>query len=300
MIFAAIADWDDNNDYPVTFMCDQLGVSRSGYYAWRARTAAGPSPREVADDHLRTLIVAIHDHLRGNPGRRRVMAQLRAQGIRVGLQRLHRLMRGLKLVGRHPKAWKRTTIAGSDPVPAPDLIGRDFTAQEANTRWCGDITYIRTWDGWAYLATVIDLHSRKVIGYAIGTHMRTDLIVQALQMALIHRQPEPGVIFHADRGSQYTSRYFAEFCARNGVRRSLGRTGICFDNAVSESFFATCKKELIHTRPWPTVNDLKRATFDWIENYYNTIRRHSTLGYLTPREFELGYRHIDQIAELAA
>ncbi|WP_460624306.1 IS3 family transposase, partial [Kineococcus endophyticus] len=279
MIFAAIADWDEADEYPVTFMCQQLGVSRSGYYAWRARTAAGPSTRHIADEQLCAVIVAIFGALRGNPGRRRVLAQLRAQGVRVGFQRVHRLMQGLKLAGWHPKAWKRTTIGGSDPVPEPDLIGRDFTAQQANTRWCGDITYVKTWDGWAYLATVIDLHSRAVTGSAIDTHMRTDLVVAALQMALVHRRPAPGVIFHADRGAQYTSKQFAQFCDRNGVRRSLGRTGICYDNAVAESFFATYEKELIHTRPWPTVHDLRRATFDWIANYYNSIRRHSTLGY---------------------
>lgn len=278
-------------------MCTQLDVSRSGYYAWRGR---GLSAREVDDAALRQLIIAIHEKLRANPGRRRVLAQLRAQGVRVGLKRVHRLMSGLKMAGRHPKAWKRTTIRGADPVAAPDLIGRDFTAAEANTRWCGDVTYIKTWNGWVYLATVIDLHSRAVVGYAVDTHMRTDLIEAALLMAIKHRQPPAGVIFHSDRGCQYTSKQFDRFCARNGVRRSLGRTGICYDNAVSESFFATYKKELIHPRPWPSLDHVKRATFDWIENYYNTIRRHSTLGYLTPREFELGYRNIDQIAELAA
>lgn len=299
MIFAAIADWDDSpeNDYTVTFMCTELGVSRSGYYAWRSR---GPSNRAVADEALAALVVAIHEQLRGNPGRRRVQAQLRAQGVRVGLQRVHRLMRGLKLAGRHPKAWKRTTIGGADPVTAPDLIGRDFAAAAANTRWCGDVTYIKTWNGWVYLATVIDLHSRMVVGYAIDTHMRTDLIVRALAMAIKHRQPARGVIFHSDRGSQYTSKQFDGFCERNGIRRSLGRTGICYDNAVAESFFATYKKELIHTRPWPSLDHVKRSTFDWIENYYNSIRRHSTLGYLTPKEFELGYRRIEEIAELAA
>jgi transposase InsO family protein len=182
------------------------------------------------------------------------------------------------------------------PVPAPDLIGRDFTAQAANQRWCGDITYVKTWDGWAYLATVIDLHSRAVVGWAIADHMRTELVIAALDMALTHRAPAAGVIFHSDRGSQYTSRTFAEYCTTHGIRRSLGKTGICYDNAVSESFFATYKKELIHTRPWPTMKHLEKETFDWIETYCNTQRRHSTLECLTPREYELGYRNISQIA----
>jgi transposase InsO family protein len=139
-------------------------------------------------------------------------------------------------------------VAGDHPVNAPDLIGRDFTADTPNQKWCGDITYVRTWQGWTYLATVIDLHSRKVVGWALADHMRTDLVTAALDMALAHRKPD-NVIFHSDRGCQYTSTAFAEYYTRNNIRRSLGRTGICYDNAVSESFFATYKKELIHTRP---------------------------------------------------
>ena len=189
-----------------------------------------------------------------------------------------------------------TTIGGTDPVPAPDLIGRSFFAEAPNRKWCGDVTYVKTWDGWAYLATVIDLHSRRLIGWAIADHMRTELITEALDMAIADRRPPVGVIFHSDRGSQYTSREFAEYCKKNHVRRSLGRTGICYDNAVSESFFATYKKELIHTRPWPTVTDLMERTKDWIDNYYNVKRRHSYLEYLTPAEFELGFRHLNQLA----
>ncbi len=187
-------------------------------------------------------------------------------------------------------------MPGDQPVPAPDLLGRDFTAERPDSRWCGDITYIKTWQGWAYLATVIDLHSRAVVGWAIADHMRTDLVTDALNMALTHRRPAPGVIFHSDRGTQYTSSTFAAYCRNNNIRRPLGRTGSCYDNAVAESFFATYKKELIHTRPWPDPKHLKKATFDWIETYYNRQRRHSTLGYLTPHEYELGYRDLNQIA----
>ena len=293
MKFAAIADWADSNDFPVDFMCAQLGVSRSGYYAWRGRT---PSERTHADTELLTMIKEIYARLRGNPGVRRVHAELITVGRRLSRKRVWRLMQTAGLQGRHPRPWKRTTLAGDAPVPAPDLLGRDFTAARPNERWCGDITYIKTWDGWAYLATVIDLHSRAVVGWAVADHMRTDLVTDALDMAITQRRPTRGVIFHSDRGTQYTSGIFAAYCTRNGIRRSLGRTGICYDNAVSESFFATYKKELIHTRPWATLKQLKKATFDWIECYYNTQRRHSTLGYLTPQEYELGYRHITQIA----
>ena len=293
MIFAAVADWADSDSYPVTLMCDWLGVSRSGYYAWRA---AVPSRRSVDDAALITLMRELHRRARGNPGVRRLRADLAVAGHRLSHKRVWRLMKAAGLQGRHPKAWKRTTLPGDRPVPAPDLIGRAFTADAPDTRWCGDITYVKTWDGWAYVATVIDLHSRAIVGYAIDDHMRTTLVTDALDMAITNRRPAAGVIFHSDRGTQYTSGEFDSYCRRNGIRRSLGKTGICYDNAVSESTFATYKKELIHTRPWPDLKTLRTATIDWIENYFNTIRRHSTLAYLTPREYELGFREISQLA----
>lgn len=274
-------------------MCAWLDVSRSGYYAWRA---AGPSQRSEDDSALIAVMRKIYEGARGNPGVRRMRAGLAAVGHLISHKRVHRLMQAAGLQGRHPRAWKRTTIGGDRPVSAPDLIGRDFTAALPDTRWCGDVTYIKTWDGWAYLATVIDLYSRKVVGWAVAAHMRTGLVTAALDMAIAARQPAAGVIFHSDRGCQYTSSVFDEYCTENKVRRSLGRTGICYDNAVSESFFATYKKELIHTRPWPTLAELERKTSDWIGNYYNPVRRHSTLGYLTPREYELGYRQLSQLA----
>lgn len=248
-------------------MCRELGVSRSGYYAWRGRS---PSERDRADEGLLAVIKHVWQRLRGNPGVRRVHAELITLGHRVSPKRVWRLMHGAGLQGRHPQVGIRTTTAADAPVPAPDLIGRDFTAEAPNQRWCGDITYVKTWDGWAYLATVIDLHSRAIVGWAIADHMCTELVTAALDMALTHRQPPPGVIFHSDRGSQYTSENFAEYCAKNRIRRSLGRTGVCWDNSVAESFFATYKKELIHTRPWPAITHRKKATFDWIETYYNT------------------------------
>lgn len=293
MIFAAIADWADSETYTVAFMCRELGVSRAGYYRWRTAPA---SQRSSDDATLIVIMKDLHARARGNPGVRRLHAGLAAAGHRVSRKRVWRLMRACGLQGRHPKAWKRTTVQGERPVSAPDLIGRDFTAERPNERWCGDVTYVKTWDGWAYVATVIDLYSRAIVGYAVDDHMRTSLVTDALAMAVDRRRPPAGVIFHADRGSNYTSKEFNEFCRTNEIRRSLGRTGICYDNAVSESTFATYKKELIHTRPWPDLKTLKAATADWIENYFNTIRRHSTLGYLTPQEYELGFTHINQIA----
>jgi len=291
--YAAIADWALEKEYSVTFMCAELGVTRQGYYRWLAQ---GACQRERTDAALTEAIVAIHAELDGHPGVRRVWAELLARGVRVSPKRVWRLMRAAGLRGRHPRAWRKTTIAGQRPVDAPDLIGQDITAEVPNTRWCGDITYVRTVEGWVYTATVIDLHSRKVVGYAVANHLRTSLIVEALAAALLTRRPPAGVIFHSDRGCQYTSKEFADFCAINGVRRSMGRRATCYDNAVAESFFATYKKELIHTRPWHDLTDVRQHTFLWIEVYYNRRRRHSTLNYWTPLEYELGYRKLTDLA----
>jgi transposase InsO family protein len=291
--FAAIADWAESREYPVAFMCEHLGVSRSGYYAWRG---AGPCQRAQDDATLIVIMKELFARARGNPGVRRMRAELAAVGHRLSSKRVHRLMKAAGLRGRHPRAWKKTTIRGEKPVNAPDRIGRVFTAERPNEKWCGDITYVKTWEGWAYVATVIDLFSRAIVGYAVDDHMRTSLVTDALDMAIAHRKPAKAVIFHSDRGTQYTSQEFAKYCKKNNIRRSLGKTGICYDNAVSESTFATYKKELIHTRPWPDLKTLRKETADWIDNYFNTIRRHSTLDYLTPREYELGFRDISQLA----
>jgi transposase InsO family protein len=291
--YAAIADWAEEKEYTVTFMCAQLGVCRQGYYRWRAH---GPCQRERTDAELTEIIHKIHKELSGDPGVRRVWAELVVLGHRLSPKRVWRLMKAAGLQGRHPKAWKKTTTAGARAVDAPDLIGQDFTAEQPDTRWCGDITYIKTVDGWVYTATVIDLHSRKIVGYAVADHMRTSLIIEALTAALVTRKPPKGVIFHSDRGCQYTSKEFADFCTVNGVRRSMGRRATCYDNAVSESFFASYKKELIHTRAWNDLTDVKHHTFLWIEGYYNRRRRHSTLNYLTPHEYELGYRKLTDLA----
>jgi len=197
--YAAIADWAADKEYSITFMCDQLGVTRQGYYRW---LAAGPCQRERTDAELTVQIREIHRDLHGHPGVRRVWAELVVRGVRAARKRIWRLMRAAGLRGRHPRAWKRTTVAGQRPVDAPDLIGQDFTAEAPDTRWCGDITYVATVDGWVYTATVIDLHSRKVVGYAVADHLRTSLIVEALAAALVTRRPPGGVIFHSDRGCQ--------------------------------------------------------------------------------------------------
>jgi hypothetical protein len=223
--YAAIADWAAEGEYPVTFMCAQLGVARQGYYRWRA---AGPSERERTDAELTDTIREVHRELHGDPGVRRVWAELVVRGYRTARKRVWRLMRAAGLQGRHPRAWKQTTVAGLRPIDAPDLIGRDFTAEDPDTRWCGDITYIQTVDGWAYVATVIDLHSRTVVGYAVADHMRTSLIIEALAAALVTRRPPAGVIMHSDRGTQggfNRSSQHPDFGGVQGWRRTTGAGG---------------------------------------------------------------------------
>jgi len=197
--FAAIADWAERDGFPVKYMCEQLGVSVSGYYAWRGRPM---SERAEVDAKLTALIEGIFSDKDGNVGRRRMVAELAARGHRVSIKRVHRLMSAAGLRGRHPRPWRKTTIAGHNTVPAPDLIGRDFTAAGPNQRWVGDITYVKTLDGWAYVATVIDLYSRMVVGWSVADHMRTDLVIEALEMAIKQRRPKKHVIFHSDRGTQ--------------------------------------------------------------------------------------------------
>ncbi|MFC5096839.1 IS3 family transposase [Amycolatopsis plumensis] len=265
--------------------CALLEVSRAAYYAHRNPS---PSARDRADTVLTANIIRVHEESRGTYGAPRIHAELHAQGHRHSRKRIARLMRQAGLAGRAPKRWRTTTVADPAAPGRPDLITRDFTChpENINTRWCGDITYIPTGEGWLYLATVIDIASRKVVGWATADHLRTDLIDQALRTALAQRRPDPAVIFHSDRGCQYTSAQFARTAAQGGVRLSVGRTGQCWDNAVAESFFATIKTELLNRRPWPTKTQAHQAIFSYIEGWYNTRRRHSSLGYRSPTAYE--------------
>lgn len=281
--FIANQATQQDNPFPIDYMCRMLSVTRQGYYAWKKRT---PSQRDRDDSALRTKIKALFEFHKKRYGVRRIHAELRRGGVRVAYKRVQRLMVEMGLISVHPRPRKRTTIPAASPSQLPDLVGRAFTPVTPNALWYGDITYVRTWDGWGYIASVIDGYSRKVVGWAIADHMRTELVVDALRMALERRRPPCGVIFHADRGSQYTSKTFVEFCTEHGVRNSVGRTGICFDNAAAESFWATLKKEFVHLRPFDTVARLRREVFEYIEGYYNTKRLHSSLDYMTPVEYE--------------
>jgi transposase InsO family protein len=264
--------------------CELLKVSRAAYYAARE---GQPCDRDREDAELTARIRAEHKRSKGRYGAPRIHAELRRQGRRHSRKRVARLMRQAGLAGRAPRRWKRTTIPDPAATARADAIRRDFTTDAAriNQRWCGDITYLATWEGWLYLATVIDIASRRVVGFALADHLRTELVADALANAVAARDPEPGVIFHSDRGCQYTSAAFADLAGDSQVSLSVGRKGQCWDNAVAESFFASLKGELTDMQVWPTRAGACRAVVEYIA-WYNGTRLHSTLGYRSPADFE--------------
>jgi transposase InsO family protein len=265
--------------------CALLSVSRSAFYQWSEHR---PSARAQADERLRRHVRRIHYDSRGTYGAPRVHEQLRQEGVATARKRVARLMVEEGLQGRQRRPFKKTTIPDAETLSAADLLGRDFdpTHHPLNRVWCGDISYVRTWEGWAYLATVIDLASRRVVGFSIADHLRTSLVEDAMNMALTRRRPPPGLIFHSDRGSQYRSAGFRQLLARHQCRQSLSRPGQCWDNAVAESFFATLKTELVYRHAWQTRTALREAAFEYIEVYYNRLRIHSALGYRSPATYE--------------
>jgi putative transposase len=272
--------------YGVARLCRVLGVARSAFYAWQT----GPSVRAVTDQALTGRIRAIHADSRGTYGAPRVHAELRhGHGVRIGRKRVARLMQAAGLIGASRRRRRGLTKPDPAAAPAPDLLGRNFTATVPGTRLVGDITYLPTLEGWLYLGSVVDLATRKVIGYAMAEVQRAELVVDAISMAAARAALTDEAIFHSDRGSQYTAAAFRQTLADLGIRQSMGRVGSCFDNAVAESFFATLKTE-IGTRVWPTRAAARLAVFEFIEVFYNRQRRHSTIGYLTPHEAELRYR----------
>jgi putative transposase len=262
-------------------MCRVLGVTESGYHSWRVR----PASRHATEDReLLELIHGIYDESRATYGAPRVHAELAAQGVHVGRKRVARLMRQAGLVGASRRRWCTTTVSDGTP-PAEDLVDRDFTVEEPNQRWVADITYVPTWVGFLYLAVVLDAYSRRIVGWAMATHLRTELVVDALNMALGQRKPE-GVIHHSDHGTQYTSVAFGLRCLEAGVQPSMGTVGDAYDNAMAESFFATIECELLERRKFRNHAEARMAIFEFIEGWYNPRRRRSALGYLSPVEFE--------------
>jgi putative transposase len=271
----------------VTTLCRVLGVSPSGYFAWRKRPA---SARARSDASLLRTIRTIHAASRGTYGVPRIHAELRAEGIRVGRKRIARLMQVAAIQGVSRRRFALTTVRDERARPAPDLVQRAFTAEGPDRLWVADITYIPTWAGFLYLAIVLDAWSRKVVGHAMATHLRTELVLEALEMALFQRRPKD-VVHHSDQGCQYTSIAFGKRCEVAGVRPSMGSVGDAYDNAMAESFFATLECELLDRRPLRTQAEGKLAVFEFIEGWYNTHRRHSALGYLSPNAFEQSRRH---------
>jgi len=271
--------------FPVSLQCELLGVSRSGYYEWLRR---GPSDREIADELLTAKIREIHKRARGVYGARRVHAELRlGHGIRVSRKRVERLMRRAGISGLVTRKRGRTTVRVPGVRVADDLVRRGFRPVDPNVLWVADITYLSTWEGWLYLAAVQDAFSRAIVGWSMESHMRAELVTDALGMGLSRRRPGEGLIHHSDQGAQYVSLAFGQQARDAGIAVSMGSKGDCFDNAVAESFFATLKKELVYREgPWPTRSALTSAIFEWIEVFYNRERRHSTLGYFSPEQYE--------------
>jgi len=269
--------------YVVGQQCGVLGVSRSGYYAWRERQKKEKdAPPRALIEHIHR----IHKQSYRTYGSPRVQAELRAEGVVCNHKRVARLMRLEGLQGRR-KRRKAATTDSQHPYPvAPNLLNREFESDAPNEKWAADITYIPTQEGWLYLAAVLDLYSRKIVGWSMSHQVTADLVEDALRMALYERQPHPGLLHHSDRGSQYASEQIRQILASNCIQVSMSRTANCYDNAVMESFFSTLKCEWVHHRNYKTRSEASRDIFGYIAGFYNTVRRHSTLGYVSPNQFE--------------
>jgi transposase InsO family protein len=280
--------------FPIVKMCVWLDVSTSGFYEWRGRPASATVQRR---QRLTALIRAIFEESDSTYGYRRVHAALARQGESCGPELVREIMRELGLVPCQPRPWRpTTTLPGDGAAAVPDLVGRDFSADAPGRKLVGDITYLPTWQGFAYLATVIDCCTKECIGYAIAEHMRAELVIDALRMAARNYDLEPKAIFHTDRGSQYLSQAFAEVAAQLDVRHSVGRVGSCFDNAQAESFNATLKVERVNRTVYPTREHARKEVTRYIEFRYNTKRLHSALGYRTPQEARVDYQNQRQAA----
>ena len=273
--------------HSIRSLCRNLEVSPSGYYAWARRS---PSNRDKEDEVLSTHLRAIHKASRGTYGSPRLHRALRRQGITPSRKRVVRLMRQAGLRGLTPKRWRTTTDSDHGMTVAPNRLERDFTASRPDEVWVADITYVRTWQGWLYLAVVLDLYSRRVVGWAAADHMRTELVTEALKKAIRRRRPSPGLVHHSDRGSQYASLEYQGLLEHHGMLASMSRRGDCYDNAVAESFFGTLKTELVDRQPWPTRASAVEALRGYIDVFYDAQRLHSTLDYRTPAEVERDFR----------
>ena len=273
----------ERTNFPVPLMCRMLGVSKSGYYDWHGRP---PSERTRQDDALTETIRHIHERSRRTYGSPRVHAELRALGTRCSRKRVERLMRGAGLRGCMRGKRIATTCRGKRAAPAEDLVKRDFRASQMDKIWVAELTYVATEEGFLYLAFVLDVYSRRIVGWAMEDHLRTEIVVDALRMALWRRKPAPGLVHHSDQGVQYTALSFGERLKEVGINPSMGRTGTALDNAMAESFVSTLKAELVSRTRFPTRQAAKSAIFEYLEGFYNARRLHSALGYKSPADFE--------------
>jgi putative transposase len=272
----------EKTSFPVQFMCRMLGVSRSGYYCWRDKP---PSARSLQDAALTEKIREIHERSRQTYGSPRVHAELKGLGTRCSRKRVERLMREAGVRGCMRGRRRGTTRRGKRST-AEDLVKRNFAATEADRVWVADITYVATREGFLYLAFILDVHSRRIVGWAMENHLRTELVVDALRMAVWRRKPAPGLVHHSDQGVQYTSLSFSERLKEVGITPSMGRTGSALDNAMAESFVSSLKVELVSRMEFPSRQAAKTAIFEYLETFYNTRRLHSSLGYRSPADFE--------------
>lgn len=272
-------------NYPIALMCRVLEISRSALYAWRRRRAQRLA-RERADDAIATQIQEVHEASRATYGSPRVHAKLRRDGVRIGRKRVARVMRAAGLRGKIRRRWRNTTNSNHALPLAPNTLNRQFSAKSSDKVWVVDITYIWIYGGFVYLAVVLDLHTRKVVGWALEDHMRTELVLKALNMALGARVPASDILHHSDRGCQYASESYRKLLEQHGIEASMSRRGNCWDNAVVESFFGTLKQELVHGAKWMTIAEARAAIHDYIEVFYNRQRLHSALGYRTPAEVD--------------
>jgi putative transposase len=287
--------------FPVAAACTAAGVTRSAYYAWTTSAARGPSQRQRDEASLVGAIRRIHARSRGTDAAPRVHAELRRRGWAVNHKRIERLMRTHGIVGDRPRRRRSLTKQDTTQPPAPDLLGRLFDPDQPDVAWCGDVTWIPTDEGWLYLASVIDLASRHLLGYSMSARHDAALVTDALDAAVTtrgrHRMPD--TIFHADRGSEYTSSACVQACQRLGLRRSMSRTGSCLDNAVAESWFASLKVELVHRHRYRTRAEARASIFRWIA-WYNRFRLHSTNDYLSPIEWEHQHATISPLPSTTA
>jgi putative transposase len=283
---------DRDERCPVVKKCVWLGVSRSGFYAWRDRP---PSATTLRRAEVTVLVIEVFDEFEQRYGYRKIRVELARRGHRVSEQLVRDIMASEGLVCCHPRPWRATTDNdGSGTVV--DRLGGEFCAGAPGERFVGDITYVKTWGGWLYLATVIDLFNREVVGYSMASHMRTSLICSAVDRAVANGRVKPGAVFHSDRGSQYTSGEFAAYLEANDMVGSMGRTGVCWDNAVAESFFATLKKELVYRTVYPTLEQARRSITEYVEVFYNRRRIHSKLEYNTPLETRQAWENRQEAA----